>query len=162
MTYSGSGGERRPPIYDISLAITSPLELERPPTDVMAEARELALSSRFVKVRSGKLEVWVYLGPREDHLLVAAGHPKEMGKAAEEPVYCSCEAFQLRFISEERSLACKHVHALRLVLRGLATHAEVELKDPGQLAEIINEVIDIGRSVTLRKVLSGLVNDSPS
>ncbi|MGC9210154.1 MAG: hypothetical protein ACP5FT_02680 [Acidilobus sp.] len=149
-----SGGQRRLPIYDISMALTSPLELERPSPESRQEALGLALLSRFVKVRSGELEVWVYMGLREDHLLVASRPSRSHRAAAEEPIYCSCESFQIRFLSEERSLGCKHTEGLRLVLRGQAPYSEVSVRDPSELLAIINEVLDQGRSPTLRRLMA--------
>ena len=94
------------------------------------------------------------MGPSQDHLLVTS-RPKGGGRRAEETVFCSCKSFQIRFLSEETSLACKHVYALRLVLRGLAPHLEVEAS-PTQLADIIAEVLGPGRSRTLRRLLSAV------
>ncbi len=160
MRSTGSGGQRRPPIYDVALAITSPLEVERPSPEVAREAVEAALLSRFVRVRSGSLELWVYMGPNQDHLLVTS-RPPGGPRRAEEPVYCSCASFQLRFLSEEEALACKHVYGLRLVLRGLAPHLEVAVEDPAQLADIVAEVMGQGRSRTLRRLLAGASAQGP-
>ncbi len=138
----------------MALATTSPLELERPPPEVEREALEAALLSRFVRVRSGAAEVWVYMGPSQDHVLVAS-RPRGGGRRVDEPIYCSCKSFQIRFLSEESALACKHVYALRLVLRGLAPHLEVEV-EPSQMADIIAEAMGQGRSRTLRRLLAVL------
>ncbi|MGC9071787.1 MAG: SWIM zinc finger family protein [Acidilobus sp.] len=154
MKSTGSGGQRKPPIYDIALAITSPLELERPPAEVRQKALGLTVPSRFIKVKSRRLEVWVYIGPREDHVLITSTPHRSGRKALEEPVYCSCESFQIRFLSEEMSLGCKHIEGLKLVLKGEAPYIKVNVKDPSELFTIITEVLEQGRSKTLRRFLA--------
>ncbi len=103
---------------------------------VVEKARLIRSSGRFVKI-SGKPEIYVYLGDREDHVVV-------------DSIYCSCTGFQTRLAQGRPT--CSHVVAVRL---GLSRHRSLTLP-PGDVARIVWEVLTGGLTGRLRKIIHGL------
>ena len=162
MTFTGSGESSRPHIFDIANAIVSSEELKtRPSRSHLYRWRQIIqenlLTGRFVRLTSGALELWVFMGVEEDHVLVTARRrpAPPRGEGARLPVYCSCKGFQLRLVQEDEPPACTHVYALLALLRGTGRARPLDLGevDVGTLTKVVKEVLTNGRSETLRELL---------
>ncbi len=94
-------------------------------------------SGRFVLIKEGKPEIWIYMGTTGDYVIV--------GKT-----YCSCLGFASR-ITREGVGGCTHIAALR---RGPEIFHRVDL-DNRSVAEIIMECMTVGRSSMLRRIIAG-------
>ena len=161
MTFTGSEESSRPHIFDMANAVISSEELKtRPSRSHLYRWRQLIqenlMSGKFVRLTSGSLEVWVFMGSEEDHVLVVARpRPASLRGGARLPVYCSCKGFQLRLSREDEPPACTHVYALLALLHGAerARHLDLGEVDAGALAKVVKEVLANGRSATLRELL---------
>ncbi|MEM1834480.1 MAG: metal-binding protein [Thermosphaera sp.] len=109
------------------------------------EAREIiseVYEKRFVKISctlgERTVDVWVYMGPRSDYLIV----PRS---------FCSCKDFMIRVASTRKTLACKHLVGVELALR-LGKKRDLAL-DADTCVKIAFEVLEKNLSPTLRKAL---------
>ncbi len=94
----------------------------------------------YIAIDKARLEapIWLYIGVRRDHIIV----PR---------LYCSCKHFIIRVMSEKRYLGCIHLLGQRLA-EETGKYREVTA-DRNTLAVIVDEVLEYGRSRTLRKIL---------
>lgn len=124
--------------------------------DIVAE--EVA-SRRYVRLSSGRLEIWVYMGAREDHLLVPQ-RVKPVGPRSFSlrPTYCSCDGFQLR-LSSDHEVGCTHVVSFYKVARAGPLAPSVKVSSD-EMAQIIMEILTLGRSVSLRRAIANMQQDS--
>ena len=159
MTSTGSEESSRPHIFDMANAIVSSEELRTYPSRSHLHRwrrliAENLTSGRFVRVASGALGLWVFMGTEEAHLLVTV-RPRRAEGAARLPAYCSCKGFQMRLLREDEPPACTHVYALLELLRGAgrARYMDLGSVDVATLTEITKEVFANGRSPTLRELL---------
>ncbi len=94
-------------------------------------------SGRFVMIREGKPEIWIYMGTTGDYVIVDRN-------------YCSCPGFASR-ITREGVGGCTHIAALR---RGPEIFHKVNL-DNRSVTRIVMECMIVGRSSMLRRVIAG-------
>jgi predicted nucleic acid-binding Zn finger protein len=151
MKSSGLRGRPRPTLCDAERALESVAEYRSYPSSWESSLTEEASSQRFVRLRSGNLVLWVYLGSAEDHILVPV-RPRIPGTVKELPVYCSCEGFQRRLASDEE-FGCTHSLALMRLSRGSPGFYRSEELPPEVLVKVVDEILTLGQSVTLRVAL---------
>ncbi|MEM1674973.1 MAG: hypothetical protein QXX35_01605 [Desulfurococcaceae archaeon] len=82
--------------------------------------------------------VWFYIGVK-DHVII----PK---------TYCSCMDFIVNVMSRKTRLFCKHL-LIQYISEKTNNYREVEINSVEELTRIINEIIDINISPTLRRLL---------
>lgn len=85
------------------------------------------------------LPFYFYVGERRDHVVVPY-------------VYCSCKNFTIRVMSKKEKPSCKHLIMVRLALEK-SVYRELLIEDLTLLRKIVKEIIEIGLSPTLRKLL---------
>ncbi|WP_148217174.1 hypothetical protein [Acidilobus saccharovorans] len=162
MKFSGLQGRPRPPLYDAEQAIESMALLRSYPKSWESSITEEETSQRYVKIRSGRLELWVYMGAHGDHLIVPAAPRERTSRSADvKPIYCSCEGFQRRLLSEDE-FGCTHVIAFSKALRRGGKPHSLEGLPIDDMLKIVNEVLTLGQSVTLRRILYSNVQKSTS
>lgn len=83
--------------------------------------------------------IYFYVGEKRDHVMIPY-------------VFCSCKNFTIRVMSKKKKPSCKHLIMLRLAL-DKSMYREIYIEDLTLLKKIINEIIRIGLSPTLRKLL---------
>lgn len=66
--------------------------------------------------------------------------------------YCSCMDFVINVMSRKSKVVCKHL-LIQYISEKTNNYREVEISSIEELAKIINEIIDINISPTLRKLL---------
>jgi predicted nucleic acid-binding Zn finger protein len=123
--------------YDIDEFLEENLDEETKRRAVAA-----ARSGRLVRI-SDSPPLYIFMGEHGDHIIV-------------DGVYCTCEAFY--FSSLRGRPHCYHVYAARLEGGSAKT---VDL-DVDEVIEVVEEVMNVGFSVTLRKILytTGLGEES--
>lgn len=152
MRFSGLQGRPRPQLYDAEQAIESMILFRGYPKSWEPSIAEEESSQRYVKISSGRLELWIYMGAHGDHIIVPAAPRQRTPKSAyAKPVYCSCEGFQRRLFTEDE-FGCTHVIAFGEALRKGSPHS-LEGLPIGDLLKIVSEVLTLGQSVTLRRLL---------
>jgi predicted nucleic acid-binding Zn finger protein len=82
---------------------------------------------------------YFYIGERNDHLMIPY-------------IYCTCKNFTIRVMVKKEKRTCKHLLMLKLAL-SKSMYRIVVIKGFSLYRKIINEIINIGISPTLRKLL---------
>ncbi len=82
---------------------------------------------------------YFYIGERNDHLIIPY-------------IYCTCKNFTIRVMVKKEKKTCKHLLMLKLALKK-SMYRIVEFRGLGLYRKVINEIINIGISPTLRKLL---------
>ena len=104
---------------------------------VERRARSIAVSGRLVVIHTSP-EILVYLGEKEDHIIV-------------DRRYCSCQGFAMRLAKPEGGVGCSHVKAARMPERRVRI---LEL-GPGEVELVTWEVLTGGFTSTLRRKIYG-------
>lgn len=84
---------------------------------------------------------WFYVGARHDHIII----PR---------IYCSCKDYLINVMSRKRRRVCRHL-VIQYIAEKNGLYRVVSINDPDTYMSIVNEIIDIGVSLTLRKLLHG-------
>jgi predicted nucleic acid-binding Zn finger protein len=82
---------------------------------------------------------YFYIGERNDHLIIPY-------------IYCTCKNFTIRVMVKKEKKTCKHLLMLRLALEK-SMYRTIMIRELDLYRKIINEIINIGISPTLRKLL---------
>ena len=98
-----------------------------------------ALSSGRIVRLGGSIDLYVYIGRNDDYLMI----PR---------TYCSCKGFLMNTIIESTRTHCSHLAALEVAGRDRIIDLSERL-DPFDIIEIILEILESGRSNTLRKII---------
>lgn len=100
---------------------------------------EAITGTRFIKVNvDGKTLIWIFMGRREDHIII----PR---------TYCSCKDFIIHVLSQRRKLFCYHLVG-QVIAEREKKYREVNV-DLKTCSIIVDEILDKGISVTLRRIL---------
>ena len=83
--------------------------------------------------------VWFYVSPRRDHLIV----PR---------TYCSCKDFIINVMSRKKKQVCRHL-IIQYIGNIKKMYRTIIIPDLDTFLKIINEILDINISPTLRKLL---------
>jgi len=117
-------------------ALSDPSSLDR-------VVKSQALLKKMIKPRllfyRGDTNIWFYIGTRYDHIIV----PR---------TYCSCKEFLINVMSRKKKLVCKHL-LIQELSEKTSNYRVVEISEPSLLYKIINEILDMNISPTLRKLL---------
>ncbi|MCE4604910.1 MAG: SWIM zinc finger family protein [Aeropyrum sp.] len=103
----------------------------------LREDEVLGSSMRYVRVDHGSSSIWVYIGDREDYVLL-------------EGLYCSCPSFAASL--RKGGWGCKHLAGLKAAVR-LGRFRSVEAT-PSEAVEMAVEAISAGIAVSLRRRLA--------
>ncbi|MEL9997075.1 MAG: hypothetical protein QXH99_01040 [Sulfolobales archaeon] len=103
------------------------------------KVREALHDKRIIKLSSDEVVIWVFYGKERDYLII----PK---------IYCSCMDFELNVIFRGVKKSCYHIITQHIaesngVFRDLRVSSEL-------INDILVEILYIGRSPTLRKILT--------
>jgi predicted nucleic acid-binding Zn finger protein len=103
------------------------------------KVREALHYKRIIKLSSDEVVIWVFYGKERDYLIV----PK---------IYCSCMDFELNVIFRGVKKSCYHIITQHIAesngfFRDLRVSSEL-------INDILVEILYIGRSPTLRKILT--------
>ncbi|MCE4601927.1 MAG: SWIM zinc finger family protein [Desulfurococcales archaeon] len=100
-------------------------------------AKSIALSGRLVMIHESP-EILVYLGEREDYVIV-------------DKRYCSCQGFLMRLAKPEDGVGCSHVKAARMSDR----RVRVKNLGPDEVETVVWEALTGGFTMSLRRKIYG-------
>ena len=99
---------------------------------------EALAERRFITLVSDRFRLYVFRGARRDYIVSPCR-------------FCMCEDFVINFVNRDRQSPCYHVVGFKIAeLRGKIVELEIDIDT---LAKIVEEVVGIGISPTLRKIL---------
>jgi len=101
--------------------------------------REALHDRRVIKLSSDEVVIWVFYGKERDYLII----PK---------IYCSCMDFELNVIFRGVKKSCYHI-VTQHVAEGSGFFRNLRVSNE-LINDILVEILYIGRSSTLRKILT--------
>ena len=98
---------------------------------------------RLVKPRLLSIDIcpplWFYTGVKRDYVVI----PR---------VYCSCKSFVINVMSRKSVKTCRHL-LIQAIGEENGLYREAAINDLDTLYKIVKEILDLGISPTLRRVL---------
>ena len=96
---------------------------------------------KIVRVKIGDRNYFIhfYVGEKHDHMIIPFS-------------YCSCKNFLIKVMTKKARLSCKHLLMLKYALDNRLFRT-IRINNDKLLKNIIDEIINLGISPTLRKLL---------